>query len=199
MTWRDPEPRWDTQIEIVELPRIFRTTLDAIPDKIPYVYAPEMQLRLGSGKLHVGIVWIAGAYNPARSIAVHLLRPLFDVPGCEFFSLQAGPERSELMELSSRVHDVYDPDECVFDAAGKLVNLDLLITVDTMMAHLGGALGVPVWTLLPFEADWRWMLDRDDSPWYPTMRLFRQLRQGDWSSPIARVCAELTEAVAQAA
>src|SRR5205807_9759977 len=90
-----------------------------------------------------------------------------------------------------RVHDTSGHSREIADTAADIRNLDLVITVDTMVAHLAGALGKPVWTLLPYRADWRWMLDREDSPWYPTMRLFRQPAPGDWRSVIVRVAGEL--------
>lgn len=199
ITWQEPEPAWDMQIEIVEMPKIFRTTLDTIPKRIPYLTAPRSNLRIQPGALHIGIVWTAGAYNPARSIPFSEISRLFGTPGCEFFSFQAGEERAQLASSDAAVRDLHCPDACVLDTASKLLNMDLLVTVDTMMAHLGGALGVPVWTLLPYEADWRWMMGRDDSPWYPGMRLFRQSSPGDWAGVIERIQNELIARAARAA
>jgi hypothetical protein len=115
------------------------------------------------------------------------MAPLFVTPGARFYSLQAGPDREDLRRLSVPITDLNDPSACVLDTAKQLNGFDLVITVDTMVAHLAGGMGIPVWTLLPFQCDWRWMLARDDSPWYPTMRLFRQTRPGDWAVAMDRV------------
>ena len=141
--------------------------------------------------LRVGIVWAASVYNPARSISIEQLAQLFDTPEVSFVSLQAGPEGTELLPWAR--HVVIPPDELtgIFATAQTIKNLDLVITVDTMTAHLAGAMAAPVWTLLPVECDWRWMLGRADSPWYPTMRLFRQRHAGDWTPVIAAVRREL--------
>src|SRR5439155_11814305 len=109
------------------------------------------------------------------------LGPLLEIPGISFVSLQQGALPGELS-----LHYIGGCDD-VEDTAAILMNLDLLISVDTMPAHLAGALGRPVWTLLPFAADFRWLLERHDSPWYPTMRLFRQSRPGDWDAVIGAV------------
>jgi hypothetical protein len=200
ITWNEPEPPWDTQIEIVELPRIFETTIDTIPNRVPYLKAPRAALRTSPNKLPVGLLWASGAYNPARCVPLPILSRICGTPGCEFFSFQAGEEGRELASCNAPVHDLDERDGNALITASKLVNMDLLITVDTMLAHLAGALGIPVWVLLPFEADWRWMLNREDSPWYPTMRLFRQPQPADWDSVIERVRHELTaEAAARAA
>jgi hypothetical protein len=116
---------------------------------------------------------------------------LLTIPGTSFFSLQAGPHKAELEPWSSRVVNLYNGSLCVLPIAQTLMSLDLVITVDTMMAHLAGAMGRPVWTLLPYRCDWRWMIKRQDSPWYPTMRLFRQERSGYWRSVIQQVEREL--------
>lgn len=199
ITWGDAEPFWDQQIEIIELPRVFRTTINSIPNHVPYLDVPSVPLIClydGSRPLRVGIVWASSAYNPARSILLKDMSPLFAIPGVSFFSLQAGAEQAQLEPWSSRIESLYDKSNLVLPMARVLKSLDLIITVDTMMAHLGGAMGRPVWTLLPYECDWRWMLHREDSPWYPTMRLFRQPRPGDWESVIERVSQALQTASA---
>ncbi|MGA8029095.1 MAG: hypothetical protein WB992_18300 [Bryobacteraceae bacterium] len=190
ITWGDAEPYWDQQIEIIELPRIFRTTVSSIPNHVPYIDVPSVYPSCPcdeSRPLRVGIVWASSVYNPGRSILLKDMSPWFAIPGVSFFSLQAGPEQAQLEPWSSRIESLYDKSNLILPMAGALKNLDLIITVDTMMAHLAGAMGRPVWTLLPYDCDWRWMLDREDSPWYPTMRLFRQPRPGDWKSVIERV------------
>ena len=193
MTWGEPEPFWDQQVEVVELPRIFQATLDSIPAEVPYLRAPAPASLPGrqQARLCVGIVWASSEYNPARSIPLGLMARLFSVPQVSFFSLQAGPRRQELEPWRERVQNLYEEDACVLATARNIQALDLVITVDTMVAHLAGALARPVWTLLPFASDWRWMLDREDSPWYPTMRLFRQARPGDWEGVMERVAWEL--------
>ncbi len=193
ITWGEPEPAWDVQLEVIEIPRIFRTDLTTIPNRVPYLRAPQAGeiLRPHSGALRVGMVWRSSKYNPARSVPAAIMAELFDIPGVEFYSLQAGQERFELGPWRDRAPSLFDEDRCVLAAASAVQALDLVITVDTMMAHLAGALGKPVWTLLPFQCDWRWMLERGDSPWYPTMRLFRQEHLGDWRAVMRRVKREL--------
>ena len=129
-----------------------------------------------------------------RSIPLAEMAPLVGLRNFSFYSFQRGPQRSELTQFGygGRIDDtaIHSPE--ILDTAADLLEVDLLITVDTMVAHLAGALGRPVWVLLPFESDWRWMLDREDSPWYPTMRLFRQpTRAGGWAPVVDRVRQEL--------
>ncbi len=193
ITWSDPDPGWDQQIEIMELPRIFRTTVDTIPRNVPYIYAQGEASTLASrasNNLCVGIAWTSSTFNPARSIALEQLSRAFGIPGISFFGLQAGPEHEELAAWPN-VCDLHDQVSTLHATARVLRNLDLVISVDTMTAHLAGALAVPVWTLLPYECDWRWMLNRDDSPWYPTMKLFRQPEAGNWSAAVDRLIGEL--------
>ena len=190
ITWGEPEPPWDQQVEVVELPRIFRTKLETIPNRVPYLdvpSAPVIAPHHGGRPMRVGVVWASSNYNPARSVPLEDVARLFAIPCTSFFSLQAGEERAQLKSLSQEIADLQTDPACVRATAEKLKTLDLVITVDTMMAHLAGAMGRPVWTLLPFQCDWRWMMARDDSPWYPTMRLFRQPRPGDWQSVIESV------------
>lgn len=191
LTWGEAEPLWDQQVEVMELPRIFRTTLHTVPNAVPYIQVKMGCVAPGDGWLRVGLVWASSAFNPARSIPIEHISSLFDTPGVVFFSMQAGTERAEIEPWATRVACLYDPSEGVLGTARSLAQVDLVITVDTMMAHLAGAMGRPVWTLLPYECDWRWMLDRPDSPWYPTMRLFRQRERGNWEPLIARVRREL--------
>ncbi|MGH9652874.1 MAG: ADP-heptose--LPS heptosyltransferase [Bryobacteraceae bacterium] len=193
LTWGDPEPPWDQQVEVIELPRIFRAGVDAIPAAVPYLRsgADDRYSSSAIAKLRVGIVWSAGDYNPARSLPLPQMARLFSICDISFVSLQAGPAHFDLEPWRDRIPNLHDENACVLRDAQNLEHLDLLITVDTMMAHLAGALAIPVWTLLPFACDWRWMLDREDSPWYPSMRLFRQPRAGDWASVINRVYAAL--------
>jgi hypothetical protein len=193
-TWGEREPDWDQQVEVVELPRVFRTTIDSIPNRVPYLDVPSASYISpydGSRAMRVGIVWASSSFNPARSLPLERIARIFATPAVRFYSLQAGAERMQLETWPTRITNLYDGTGCVLATAKALKGIDLLITVDTMVAHLAGALARPVWTLLPFECDWRWMLDREDSPWYPTMRLFRQPRPLDWDAVIERVQHEL--------
>ena len=192
-TWGEPEPHWDQQIEVVELPRVFRTTLGSVPNQVPYLGLSACPPVVGNHArdLRVGIVWTSSSFNPARSIPLEQLVPIFATPDVRFYSLQAGSERSQLATCAVEVISLYDETACVLATAKAVNTLDLLISVDTMVAHLAGALARPVWTLLPYECDWRWMLAREDSPWYPTMRLFRQPKPSDWDPVIERVQSEL--------
>lgn len=203
ITWGEPEPAWDQQMEVIELPRVFRTTLETIPSEIPYVTAPSLTgvAPLDPARsLRVGVVWASSGYNTARSIPFRCVETLFATERVSFSSLQADDERAQLApwlsQTPSRVSDCYDPSGCVLATASRIKHLDLVITVDTMVAHLAGAMAKPVWTLLPFQCDWRWMIVREDSPWYPTMRLFRQPDPGNWSAVINRVARELEMLVA---
>lgn len=194
-TWSEPEPAWDQQVEVIELPRIFRTTLDTIPDRVPYIHARPLSAEMLSARptsFRVGIAWNSSGFNPARSISIEQIAPLFEAPHVTFLGLQAGPEHAELLPWSSTVSDLHDCVSTIHDTARVLKTLDLVITVDTMTAHLAGSLAVPVWTMLPYECDWRWMLHRNDSPWYPTMRLFRQPEPGNWSAVVDQVAHALT-------
>jgi len=190
---------WDQQIEVMELPRAFRTTLTNVPAETPYLWIEPRYLagsRRALGpwrKPRVGLLWEGGDWNPERNVPFAALRPLLDTHGVEFFSFQrgAGRERLASSRYAKHVRDLSGDSPNVAYFAADIVNMDLLITVDTMAAHLAGALAKPVWVLLPYEADWRWMLDRRDSPWYPTMRLFRQRIRHDWHWPVEQIGREL--------
>jgi hypothetical protein len=147
--------------------------------------------------LRDGLVWAAGGWKAERSIGLAQLSPLAAIPGVTFVNLQRGPEYRNWREAPALLPmiEVFDSD-ALTDAAATIANLDLVVTVDTMVAHLAGALGVPVWLMLHVAADWRWLLDRCNSPWYPTMRLFRQKRPGDWDTVIAEIAAALADRAA---
>jgi tetratricopeptide (TPR) repeat protein len=197
-------PPFDVQAPLMSLPRIFATGPDAIPAKIPYLGVdPALSEHWGrrlaaSPRPRVGLVW---AGNPRhendanRSMPVPALAPVLRRAGIALFSLQVGASAADRAWLGRQIQGktpVRDlaPDLRDFaDTAAVLGHLDLVISVDTAVAHLAGALGRPVWLLLPFVAEWRWMLEREDSPWYPTMRLFRQAAPGDWAELMARVAA----------
>jgi hypothetical protein len=193
---------WNQQIEVMELARAFRTSVATIPASVPYIHVEcaresplPHEVLPGKGVLpRIGLVWAASSWNPLRSLSLAELSPLLALDGLSFCSFQRGPQRGEL-EASphrNRIHDTADHSPEISDTAADLLKIDLLITVDTMVAHLAGALGRKVWVLLPFEADWRWMLDCDYTPWYPTMRLFRQpRRESGWAPVVDRLCREL--------
>ena len=191
---------FDLYIPLLSFPGIFRTTLETIPGKVPYLCADPREaelweMRLGNGGFKVGIVW---AGNPEhkndhnRSCALDHFLPLADIPGVRLYGLQKGitadDRASNQKILADNLGEHLDD---FANTAGVLENLDLLISVDTSVAHLAGAMGRPVWLMLPFAPDWRWLLNREDSPWYPTMRLFRQERPGSWDSVIRRMAKEM--------
>jgi len=198
-----PMPDFDAHVPLMSLMRILKTGLETIPSTVPYLAAdPErvekLRARIGSAKgLKVGLVW---AGNPGykgdrnRSLAsLSMLEPVFGMEGVSFFSLLKGERSQEIsaLGLSDLIVDLAPALDDFADAAATISQLDLVISVDTAAAHLAGALSKPVWTLLPFASDWRWLLDREGSPWYPTMRLYRQTARGDWPGVIARVADEL--------
>ncbi|HST88648.1 MAG TPA: hypothetical protein VLJ14_09735, partial [Ktedonobacterales bacterium] len=159
ITWSDEDAvEWDQQIEVMELPRAFRTTAATIPRDIPYLSLPPAALKRAAlgcrpgPKPRIGLQWGSSGWNPERSMHLDDLQPLIQFPEFEFYTLQHGPYRDELqsMNLACRVHDISTPE--IVDAAASLLHLDLLITVDTMLAHLAGALGKPVWLMLHYEA-----------------------------------------------
>jgi hypothetical protein len=200
ITWGGEYGRdWDVQVEVTELPYIFRTTVANLPIATRYIPLPrEIIRRIGreigsSGVPRIGVVWTAGAWNPSRSIPFSALKPIFEVPGCEFWNLQGGPSRYLDTEAEGGVSLRDSPacDNGILCLAGVISQLDLVVTVDTLAAHLAGALGVPVWLMLQYAADWRWMAQRDDSPWYPSMRIFRQPRPGAWKDVVDSVAKRL--------
>lgn len=180
-------------IECMEMAYAFRTTLETIPARVPYLGA-ELLRTPGNGPLRVGLVWASGLWNPDRSIPLEKLAPLAAIPNLAFFSLQHGPAwREALCSPLPFVNPAEPVDSQACTTAAQIAALDLVITVDTMVAHLSGALGQPVWVLLPYAADWRWLLAREDSPWYPTMRLFRQASPGNWNEVVQRLCRALRD------
>jgi tetratricopeptide (TPR) repeat protein len=205
-----PLPAFDLHCAIGSLPMAFGTRLDTIPASTSYLpplrethvqaWQQRLQSRESAGrKLRVGLVWFG---NPShkndhyRSMPLRTVLPLLDA-GAHFVSLQKspGPEEQALLEQAGVIDLTLDLTD--FAETAALVScLDLVITVDTSVAHLAGALGRPTWVLLPYFPDYRWLLDRDDSPWYPTMRLFRQTETRDWGDVIARVRAELDVRIA---
>jgi len=183
---------------VFDLPHRFRTTLETIPADVPYLplLQPNENTRLsGDGRPKIGVVWGGSPLHKNdlhRSIPLNLFSKLFEETGAQFYSLNRDlkPGDAELLPKYS-VIDLASRIKNFADATRIIGQLDLLITCDTATAHLAGALGKPVWTLITFSPDWRWMIGRDDSPWYPTMRLFRQPKGGDWESVINHVQQEL--------
>jgi hypothetical protein len=192
ITWPDRKITgscdWDIQMELTELPRVFRTTVNSLPSSVPYLEVPEERRSWArgyvgcSGQRRVGLVWKTGDWNRNRSIPLQEFNPLLKTTDCKFYSLQKDADLG--VSPPGIIVDIEKHSADVRDTAALLLEMDLIITADTMTAHLAGALGRPVWILLPFDADWRWMLRRRDSPWYPTARLIRQQHPGDWSSAI---------------
>ena len=197
-------PAFDFHTPLMSLPLAFHTTLDNLPSRVPYLRAPERKaaawqrrfMGLGTG-LKVGLAWSGNPrFGAARIKAcpVHLLDALLSVPGCAFVSLQTGDAAAEAAGLARKDRPVIEagPELAGFDDTAALVAaLDLVISIDTAVAHLAGALGKPVWIMLPYAADWRWLVDREDSPWYPTARLYRQPHPGEWGSVVGRLAADL--------
>ncbi len=195
-------PAFDTHAPLLSLPRIFRTTLETVPARVPYLSAdpgPVERWREALAAVEgfkIGIAWQGNPGNPndqRRSIPLTGFEPLARLEGVRLLSLQKGRGAQQLAELAGRfpVTDLADRQPGDIDpfvnTAAVMKNLDLVVTVDTAVAHLAGALGVPVWVLLPHVPDWRWLLEREESPWYPTMRLFRQKEAGNWAEVFGRV------------
>ncbi|MDD3181726.1 MAG: tetratricopeptide repeat protein [Alphaproteobacteria bacterium] len=194
---------FDFYASIFDLPYGFGTTLETIPAQIPYLPIPAvceaLKLDLQPSKKHIAVVW-GGApkhkQDSKRSIPLAVLSSLFDVAGVQFFSLNRDKREGDdallatlpVVDLAPRLNDFSD-------AAQFMAQMDLVITCDTATAHMAGGMGKDVWTLLPFAPDWRWLMDREDTPWYPTMRLFRQALRGDWAEVIGRVRRELEKKV----
>ena len=198
----EPLPEYDAHFPLLSLPRVFATTAETIPSPASYMTVSEphrtaARARIDSsrGKLNVGLVW-AGSREHSndrnRSCPLAALAPILALPGIAWFSLQQGEASKELDAFADPTRVIALPASApLIDTAALIAELDLVISVDTSIAHLAGALGRRCWLLLPFAPDWRWMLDRDDTPWYPAMRLFRQSRLHDWSPVVASVAVEL--------
>ena len=181
----------DLEVELMEVPHALRVTLNTLPRKVPYLHVPGEPVPRGEG-FQVGLAWASGAWRPERSVPLELFQFLDRIPGLVLTGLQRGPATLHLPPGSPVFHHAEWRNTSVVETARTIRSLDLVITTDTLVAHLAGALGIPVWTLLHWDADWRWMDGREDSPWYPTMRLFRQPSPGDWPSVLQRVRRELT-------
>lgn len=201
----EPHDYWTFPLSI---PLFHKTTLETIPREIKYLSAPEpsrqkWQDRIPKSGFKIGLVWkgsVGHGKDRDRSIEhLEMLRPLWTVPGVTFISLQKGqgedealspPDGMPLLHLGSDISDFSD-------TAAILDQLDLLISVDTAIVHLAGAMGKPVWVFVPYLPDWRWMLEREDSPWYPSVRLFREQKRQDWPPVIERIRSELVKTTLQ--
>ncbi|MEX0678490.1 MAG: tetratricopeptide repeat protein [Pirellulales bacterium] len=197
-----PLPRFDVQLPLLSLPYALATTLDSIPAEVPYLAADPRLIKVWRSHLRslrgfkVGIVWQGNpnyTFDHFRSMPLVEFAPLAQVDGVRLVNLQKNLGAEQVAALDGRF-TVYDLGSTLdtkagafMDTAAVMCNLDLVITSDTAAAHLAGGLGVPVWVALPTAPDWRWMRERPDSPWYPTMRLFRQSCPGDWSSVFAQM------------
>jgi tetratricopeptide (TPR) repeat protein len=198
----DPLPRYDAYLPLLSLPRVFTTDLASIPADVPYILPAEavcedvrQSLPPHRHGLRVGIAW-AGSKSHSndrnRSCTLATLAPLFDVPNVELFSLQHGDAGRQMGDGSNVSRLVaLAPDVTLERTAALIAELDLVISVDTSIAHLAGAMAKPCWVMLPFAPDWRWMLTRTDSPWYPTLRLFRQRRPRAWPPVVNRIAVDL--------
>jgi tetratricopeptide (TPR) repeat protein len=193
-------PPCDWQAPLMSLPAIFKTTLASVPGHVPYFSVPAEPVALApgpEGRRRIGLVWAGRPTHRndrRRSIPFEAISPLLADGDSAWFSLQVGRTEPELGRLiqEGKITDWGGRLGDFMDTARAIARLDLVIAVDTAVAHLAGALGKPVWLLLPFEAEWRWLVERTDSPWYPTMRLFRQNQAGNWPEVIARLAAALT-------
>jgi len=195
-------PEFQVYAPLMSLPQILGTTLANVPARVPYLAADpalvaRWRAKLGhSDGFKVGIAWQGNpqyCMDRHRSFRLDQFEPLTRLDGIRLVSLQKGFGTEQLGEVADRfaVIDLGSRFDDFMDSAAVLNNLDLVITPDTSVAHLAGALGVPVWVALPFAPDWRWLLDREDSPWYPTMRLFRQREWGDWNEVFERIARDL--------
>ncbi len=204
---RGPLPAFDAHVRLLSLANIFDIGLDRLSGDVPYIEAdPERvdawRKTIGDdGRLRVGLVWSGNPGNRKlahRSMPVDALRPLLAIDGVRLFSLQVGPPSAGLSRLPRGAVENLAPRLQDFaDTAAAAANLDLVITVDTSVAHLAGALGRPTWILLPFVRDWRWLVEGEESPWYASVRLFHQPAPHHWEPVVARVAAELKELAAE--
>jgi hypothetical protein len=202
----DPLPEFDFVAPLMSLPLILGTTVDSIPAEVPYLSADPALVQKWKQEIasfqgfKVGVVWQGSRKfqtDRLRSFALAEMEPLSQVPGVRLFSLQkgAGSEQLALCHSLFAIKDLgarLDETTGAFlDTAAVMTLLDLVITSDTASAHLAGALGLETWVALPHTAEWRWLSGRHDSPWYPTLRLFRQTQAGQWGDVFARMAAEL--------
>jgi hypothetical protein len=184
---------------LLSLPGIFHTTLETIPNAVPYLSAEPARIEFWRARLKeagsclVGVAWQARAGDWRRSVPLAHFASLARVPGVRFVSLQHGEGVEQLQGNAGILDPGLSKNGNFTDLAALMMNLDLVVTADTAVAHLAGALGVPVWVALSRAAHWRWLRKRPDSPWYPTMQLFRQKQLGDWDELFERIAGQLQE------
>ncbi len=198
---------YDFNISLLSLPYYFRTTLETVPANVPYIKIADSKKEewkdiLGKDEsFKIGLVWGGNpkyGNDDERSIPLNKFSPLSSFNDIKFFSLQKGKPLEQISNAGFKIENLSIKGQDTFnDTAAIILNLDLVISVDTSVAHLAGALGKPVWTLLPYHPDWRWMRERADSPWYPTMRLFRQKTPGNWKEVIIRAGEELNKVLVE--
>ena len=198
---REKSIEYEYHISLLSLPLYFKTSLETIPSGVPYIKANpdkvnEWGIIVKNEKfINIGIAWSGAEANVSgkdRSCKLDDFAPLFSLKGIKLFSLQKNIHNSEMISAGYPVVNFERIDsEPFLDTAAIIENLDIVISIDTSIAHLAGALGKPVWTLLPYYSDWRWLLNIENSPWYPTMRLFRQSEPGQWSEVFSKVLIEL--------
>lgn len=188
---------FDYHIHLCSLPGLFSTMLDSIPPSLDYLYVDPEKIstwseRIPAGQFRVGLAWTGNLNNIMlrhRSCPLTLLEPMLEIEGVTFIGLQKGEKLGETTDLPTLIQftNVGDEFDDFGDTAAVIEQLDLVITIDTAVAHLAGAMGKPVWLLLSSPPDFRWLLERDDSPWYPTMRIFRQTEHANWQPVIERI------------
>ncbi|HUD00296.1 MAG TPA: hypothetical protein VMR88_17520 [Candidatus Polarisedimenticolaceae bacterium] len=183
-----PDCDYEADVELMELPYVFRTTIETIPARVPYFHLDASTLE--DCRMKVGLVWRGGDWDPRRDVPFDLLTQLAEIKEISFYVLQQEASACEHHESFKRILPTAAD---ALTTARVMRALDLVVSIDSMPAHLAGALGIRTWTLVQKDADWRWMSDRRDSPWYPTLRLFRQRQAGDWEPVVAQVKRKLRE------
>jgi tetratricopeptide (TPR) repeat protein len=198
-------PSFDVHSPLTSLPGICKTNLETIPATTPYLKADPIRVRwwrdrLAGEDLKIGLVWSGNpehSNDKSRSMPLEEIKPLLALKGIRLYGLQVGEAARQLQEpWAAPIEDLSELLTSFSETSAAMMNLDLTISVDTAPAHLAGALGRPVWAMLAHVSDWRWMRDRDDTPWYPTMRLFRQQTRGDWTKPVLEIKKALQEKIA---